>query len=194
MFCMTKGPLAWIKIAKNACTSWQKTLEGNGWCLENLSDYQGRWNEKIWIGFLRDPGIRHTMGVYQFLKNNNLTKILDEPQYSKIVCSLLMDEHTYSIHHMIPYELVTQTNWFIIDHQHFDYEVLVRKFCQQYGVDIPLMPRLNQSSEHDKRLHDRITAIKQQNPSIYGSVMKNYLERDVFLYARANLEQSKFDI
>lgn len=191
---MTKGQLAWIKIAKNACTSWQTALSQDGWNLENLSDYQGKWHEKIWIGFLRDPGVRHTMGVAQILKQLNLTKILDDPEYSKIICSLLMDEHTYSIHHMVPYDLIQQTNWFVIDHRYFDYENLTRRFCKTHGIEIPVIPKLNQSTLADKQIQDKINFIKTQNSSVYGSVMKNYLERDVFLYAKSNYEQSKFDI
>lgn len=194
MFCMTKGPLAWIKIAKNACTSWQTALKQDGWKLENLSDYQGRWHEKIWLGFLRDPGARHTMGVEEFLRRYDIISILDHPLYSKMVCSLLLDEHTYSVHHMVPYELVQQTNWFVIDHPSFDYEDLVGKFCKKYNVQIPKIPRLNQSYESAKQTRQKIDYIKQQNPEIYGSVMKNYLERDVFLYAHANSIQSKFDV
>jgi hypothetical protein len=194
MFCMTNGPLAWIKIAKNACSSWQTALEKDGWKLENLSDYQGRWHEKIWIGFLRDPGVRHTMGVAQFLEKCNLEKILYDPEYAKIVCSLLMDEHTYSVHHMVPYELIQQTNWFVIDHKYFDYEDLTRRFCKRHGIKIPDIPKLNQSSQRRKEMQYKIDEIKAQNSRFYGSVMKNYLERDVFLYARADFEQSKFDI
>lgn len=194
MFCMTKGPLAWIKIAKNACSSWQTALAQDGWRLENLSDYQGRWHEKIWIGFLRDPGVRHTMGVSEFLTRHNLTGILDHSEYSKITCSVLCDEHTYSVHHMVPYELIQQTNWFVIDHRYFDYEDLVRRFCKPYGINIPAMPTLNRSTESMQQIRIKIDFIKEQNTLVYNSVMKNYLERDVFLYARANETQSKFDV
>ena len=193
MYCMTKGPLAWIKISKNACTSWETALGQDGWKLENLSDYQGRWHEKIWIGFLRDPGVRHSMGVAQFLEKHRLEKILNDSNYAKIICSLLVDEHTYSVHHMVPYELVQQTNWFVIDHRYFDYENLVGRFCKKHGIEIPPIPKLNKSSKHKKEMQHKIDTIKAENVAIYNSVMKNYLERDVFLYARANLEQSKFD-
>jgi hypothetical protein len=194
MFCITKGPLAWIKIAKNACSSWQYALTQDGWSLENLSDYQGRWHEKTWFGFLRDPGDRHTMGVAQFLDSNNLLSILDHPVYAKMVCSVLCDEHTYSVHHMVPYELIQQTNWFVIDHAHFDYEDLTRRFCKSYNLQIPPIPNLNQSRDEIKQIRSKIDLIKQQNTAVYGSVMKNYLERDVFLYAKADSSQSKFDV
>ena len=193
MFCLTKNNLAWIKIAKNACSSWQHALENDGWCLENLSDYQGRWHEKIWIGFLRDPDTRHTMGLVQFLSNINLLSILDDPNYCKIVCSLLADEHTYSMHHLIPYELIQITNWFVIDHDHFDYEILVRKFCLQHGITIPAIPRLNQSSDLLNAYKLKIKKIKEENMDIRAKVQKNYLERDVFLYAKANQYQARYD-
>jgi hypothetical protein len=193
MFCMTKGPLAWIKIAKNACTSWQAALAQDGWLLENLSSYQGRWHEKIWLGFLRDPVVRHTMGLSEFLMRYDLTSILDHPVYAKTVCSVLCDEHTYSVHHMVPYELIQQTNWFVMDHRYFDYEDLVRRFCKNYDVNIPAIPRLNQSPEIAKQIRIKIDQIKQQHPEIRESVMKNYYERDVFLYAHANSTQSRFD-
>lgn len=194
MFCLTKNNLAWIKIAKNACSSWQYSLQNDGWALENLSDYQGRWHEKIWFGFLRDPDTRHTMGVVQFLYDVELLHLLDDTQYSKIVCSLLFDEHTYSMHHLIPYELIQLTNWFVIDHEHFDYEKLVRKFCLQHETIIPSIPRLNQSSELLNSYKSKVTAIKNNNPDIRAKAQKNYLERDVFLYAQANQCQSKYDI
>jgi hypothetical protein len=193
MFCITKGPLAWIKIAKNACTSWQVALTQDGWTLENLSDYQGRWQEKTWFAFLRDPGIRHTMGVSEFLLRYNLLDILDHPTWSKAICSVLCDEHTYSVHHMIPYELIQQVNWFVIDHDYYDYENLVRRFCHQHNVALPEIKKLNKSSENVIAIRKRITEIKNQNELIYGSVMKNYLERDVFLYANATQNQVKYD-
>ena len=193
MFCLTKNNLAWIKIAKNACSSWQYVLENDGWRLENLSDYQGRWHEKIWFGFLRDPDTRHTMGLVQFLSSNNLLSILDDPKYSKIVCSLLFDEHTYSMHHLVPYELIQITNWFVIDHEHFDYEILTRKFCLQHGITIPPIPRLNQSSDLANAYKSKIKKIKQDNMDIRAKAQKNYLERDVFLYATASQCQSKYD-
>lgn len=194
MFCLTKDNLAWIKIAKNACTSWEVALSNDGWKLENLSDYQGRWQEKTWFGFLRDPDVRHTMGVVQFLCQTNLLSIIDDEKYSKVVCSLLFDEHTYSIHHLVPYELIKITNWFIIDHKCFNYETLTRNFCQQYGVSIPAIPKLNQSNAINKSYRDKITKIKENNPTICAKAQKNYLERDVFLYANATQEQSKYDI
>lgn len=194
MYCLTKGNLAWIKIAKNACTSWQTALEADGWKLENLSDYQGRWHEKIWFGFLRDPGVRHTMGIVQFLFANNLLELVDNEKYSKIVCSLLLDEHTYSVHHLVPYELIQQTNWFVIDHNYFNYEILVRSFCKQHGIDIPPIPRLNKSNDLKILYKNKVEKIKELNPDISSKAQKNYLERDVFLYAKANQTQSQYDV
>jgi DNA modification methylase len=193
MFCLTKNNLAWIKIAKNACSSWQHALQNDGWSLENLSDYQGRWHEKTWIGFLRDPDTRHTTGIVQFLHNAHLLHILDHPEYSKIVCSLLVDEHTYSMHHLIPYELIQITNWFVIDHAHFNYETLVRNFCQLHGINIPPIARLNQSSELLNFYKLKVKNIKENNLDIRSKAQKNYLERDVFLYARAVQSTSKYD-
>lgn len=194
MFCLTKNNLAWIKIAKNACSSWQDALQNDGWSLENLSDYQGRWHEKTWIGFLRDPLTRHTMGIVQFLHDNQLLQILDHPEYSKIVCSLLVDEHTYSVHHMIPYELIQLTNWFVIDHEYFNYEILVRKFCQQHGINIPPIARLNQSSELENFCKLKVKNIKENNFDITSRAIKNYLERDMFLYRQVIQNQHKYDI
>lgn len=190
---MTKGHLAWIKIAKNACTSWQVALTQDGWTLENLSNYQGRWQEKTWFAFLRDPGVRHTMGISQFLNKYNLLDILDHPTHAKAICSVLCDEHTYSVHHMIPYELIQQVNWFVIDHQYYDYENLVRRFCHHHKVLLPEIKKLNKSTPKINLIRDRITQIKDQNELIYGSVMKNYLERDLFLYADATQDQVKYD-
>ena len=31
MYCLTKDNLAWIKVAKNACTSWEVALSNDGW-------------------------------------------------------------------------------------------------------------------------------------------------------------------
>jgi hypothetical protein len=193
MYCLTKNNLAWIKIAKNACTSWQTALEADGWKLENLSDYQGRWHEKIWFGFLRDPDTRHTMGVVQFLYLVNLLSLLDDQKYSKIASALLYDEHTYSIHHLVPYELIQQTHWFVIDHKYFNYETLVRTFCSDYGITIPPIPVLHKSSEYIKACQSKLTHIKQQNKDIHAKLQRNYLELDNFLYDRASQVQSKYD-
>ena len=63
----------------------------------------------------------------------------------------------------------------------------------QHKVLLPEIKKLNQSPPNINLIRDRIIKIKNQNELIYGSVMKNYLERDVFLYANVTQDQVKYD-
>ena len=156
MYCYTKKNLAWIKIPKNACSSWEHALSNDGWALENLSDYQGRWQEMQWFGFIRDPYVRHTMGISQFLSNNRMTSILDNEDYAKLICAGFWDEHCYTIHHLVPYELIQLTNWFVLDFTPDNYEEHTRNFCNAHGVGLPAIQRFGVSGSLIKEQRKRI--------------------------------------
>ena len=194
MYYLRKNNLAWLKLPKNACSSWEHALSNDGWTTHDLYEYNGNWNDLSWFGFLRDPIARHVMGLEQFLKINKLYDILEHPTYNKIIISAVFDEHTYSIHQLIPEELIKEVTWFIIDHKIFNYEILVKNFCYQHQITIPAIPRLNVSSTQSTDIKTRIINLQNKNTDIHNKLIKNYLQRDLQLYSKATLEQSKFDI
>jgi hypothetical protein len=189
----TNGKLAWLKIAKNACSSWSSLFDGLGWQYEDLYSPSVPLSDLKFFGFLRDPDVRHNMGVAQYIKSEKLQSLLEDSQYQRLCASACFDEHSYSIHSQIPSDVIDSTEWFVMDHEHFDYETLVRNFLRSHSVDLPPVPRLNRSSDHLKLIQKRVGELKTQYPDQHAKLAKNFLGADLKLYRTKIKEQHIWD-
>ena len=191
---MSKGQVSWIKIAKNASQSWMHALEQDGWVTEDIRRYDGRWNERVWFGLLRDPVYRHTVGVAHYLFYHKLGSLLKNKKFSSLLCSGVFDEHSYSVHHLIPHELITQAHWFIIDQENYDYVELVRNLCSKFDVSIPdTIPIENEGANKAVNFREVIDEIKEKNPDLRYRLEKNFLQRDIDLYWKWSAMQYLYD-
>ena len=107
--------------------------------------------------------------------------------------SAVFDEHTYNIHSMVPSDIIKRTNWFVMDHQHYDYEQLVRNFLQQHDVTLPPVPRINVSLDKNKKLQMQINELKIKHYNSHQKLAKNFLGSDLRLYRTQILNQHIWD-
>lgn len=189
MYFYTNGNVAWLKIAKNACMSWASTFDKLGWQQQDLYIPDQPIDHLQFFGFLRDPDHRHTMGLVQYLNNEKLEHLVDDPWFQRLLISAVFDEHTYNIHSMIPSRIIDRTTWFIMDHDQYDYHNLVKNYLQQHHVVLPDIPRLNVSSTKNKQLQTRINDLKVQNYNAHQKLAKNFLGADLRLYRTQLLNQ-----
>ena len=193
MYFYTNGKLAYLKIPKNACMSWAHVLDNLGWEEQDLYIPRQPLDDLVFFGLLREPDRRHTQGLAQYLKNQKLEHLLKDEFFQRILVSAVFDEHTYNIHSMIPSDIIKRTNWFIIDHQHYNYEQLVRNFLQQHNVDLPPVPRINVSSDQHKQLQTKINELKIKHHDSHQKLAKNFLGSDLRLYRTQILNQHIWD-
>ena len=193
MYFITNGKIAYLKIAKNACSSWEHVLTQMGWETQDLYIPKQPLDDLIFFGLLRDPDDRHTRGIVQYLTNEKLEHCLDSEFFQRLVVSAVFDEHSYNIHSMIPSEIIGRTNWFIIDHSIYDYEKLVRNFLQQHNITLPVVPRINVSDSTQKNLQNKIKDLKLKHNQSYQKLAKNFLGADLRLYRTQILNQHIWD-
>ena len=189
----TNGKIAWLKIPKNACMSWSKALESMGWWEEDLYIPNTDLSSLEFFALIQDPENRHTSGAAQYIRNNELYSLLDDVNYQSLLVSACFDEHTYTIHSMVPDSIIKRTTWFVMDHVHFDYEKLVKNYLEHRGIDLPAVPRLNQSTAQHKLLKQKIANLKQQYPEQHAKLTKNFIGADLRLYRTQTLIQSQWD-
>lgn len=189
----TNGHLAWLTIAKNACTSWSQVFSDMAWRREDLYSPSTPLNELKFFGFLRDPDVRHDMGVAQYLYTEHLESLLIDLKYQRLCASAVFDEHSYSIHSSMPSQVLDSATWFVMDHKYYDYENLVRNFLKSHGIDLPLIPKLNQSSPQLKLLQNQVAELKKQYPDQHAKLAKNFLAADLKLYRTVIQQQHIWD-
>lgn len=194
MYFITNGHLAYLKIAKNACSSWEQVLTGLGWKTQDLYIPDQPLDDLIFFGLLREPDDRHTRGVVQYLINENLVHLLKDENFQRLLVSAVFDEHSYNIHSMVPSEIIKRTNWFIIDHKQYNYEQLVRNFLRQHNVDLPPVPKMNVSPPQWKELQSQVNDLKVKYHDSHQKLAKNFLGADLRLYRTQTLTQNRWDI
>lgn len=190
MYFYHNNKLAWLQIQKNACSSWSRAFADAGWQKEDLHSPITDLNNLNFFGFLRQPYNRHIKGVAQFLFDSGLTELLDDKNYSRLLITGVYDEHTLSVSHLLPESIVNRTTFFIMDHDHYDYNVLVHNFLKYHNVNpVTCTYQLNESNESRRALYEKIKKLRDSNLDVFNKLAKNFFERDIALYHRHSLIQ-----
>lgn len=185
--------VAWLSIAKNACRSWERVFDDLGWQKEDLFRPTVDIQQLEFFGLLRWPTIRHTMGVIEYLEQTGQLELLHNIQVNRLLVSAVFDQHSYTVSHMIPADIVQRTRWFIIDQSYYNYEVLVKNYLHSHGIEITIpVPRI--STTWSKMVQSRIelTQLKQQWPEEEARLAKNFLDAHMQLYRQHQALQSQW--
>jgi hypothetical protein len=106
--------LVYIPVSKNASTSFtflfEKTLHWSRILTENID-----WENDIVFAHIQNPYNRHIKGTFQFLQQNNLLNIIDDPKFAFLVSSACFDQHSYPLSYMFNNH-VNQIQWIPLDH------------------------------------------------------------------------------
>lgn len=184
MFFYTNEKLAWLSIPKNASTSLAEIF-GNqlGWQRHNLYRTKLDLDQLDFFACLRDPDVRHTIGVAQYLTAQNLTGILTD--YPKILACAIFDEHSMPLHFMVPQTLLDRCTFFVIDDPRSPWPDHLVSWLSRRGVELPgPIPMRNSSRDSHDALRQRITEMKREFPVLHNKLTKWALERDIMLYRR----------
>lgn len=188
----TNGRLAWLSVLKNACSSYGHVFSELGWQPHDLYTTKIDPDSLIWLGLLRDPNVRHSMGVVQYLMEQKLEACLDEPLCHPFLTSACLDAHSMPVTSQIPENIVNRAHWFVMDHPVYDYEKLLRNFLRNHRFELPPVPRINQSHPGKKLLQQRLDQIKAQNPDSYNR-LQMVLGADLRLYRHRLQMQHLYD-
>lgn len=183
MYFHHNGSVAWISIAKNACSSWAWVFDRLGWVKEDLFNSDTNLENLTFFGFLRNPEYRHTMGVVEYLKKTDQQQLLYDTSVNKLFVSAVFDQHSYSVSQMIPDSILNRTTFFIIDQTYYNYETLVKRFLNHHGVTIDFeIPRIYTAEESIKTMRQKLQELKITYPEAHGFLTKNFLDCDCRLY------------
>lgn len=184
MFFYTNQKLAWLSIPKNASTSLTQVFGDQlGWQRQDLYDPTIDLDNLEFFGCLRDPDVRHTVGVAQFLTTQKLTWLVNF--YPKILACSILDEHSMPLHFLIPQPVLDRCTFFLIDGPQTPWPNHLISWLSRRGVELPgPIPSLNSSRDSHEELRQRITDIKQRFPVLHNKLMKWALARDRLLYRK----------
>jgi hypothetical protein len=94
---------------------------------------------------------------------------------------------------MIPDSIIKKTTWFILDHEIFNYETLVKNYLKKHNVVVQSVPKLNISSPEKNRLKEKIQHLKKHYHHSHSKLSKNFLGADLRLYRTQILNQHLWD-
>ena len=182
----TNNRLAWLRVLKNGSSSYAFLFEQLGWEKHDLYKTKIDPASLTWFGLLRDPNVRHSMGIVQYLMEQQLQACIDEPLCHPLLTSACLDAHSMPITAQIPESIVQRAHWFVIDHNRYNHEDLLRNFLRSHKFELPKVPRLHTSTEEKKILQQRVEDLKRNNRIAYDK-LQMVLGADLKLY-RTRLE------
>jgi hypothetical protein len=186
--------LAWISIAKNACTSWQHVFDNLGWIKEDLFNPQVDLAQLKFFGFLREPQKRHTMGIVEYLCKTNQRQLLNDEKVNRLFVSAVFDQHSYSVCQMIPDSILDRTTFFALDQTYYNYETLLKNFLDEHGVQLTQdIPRLWAAEQDKREMRTQLDSLKLQHLEDNAYLVKNFLDRDMILYRQTLWLQSRWN-
>jgi hypothetical protein len=182
VFFYTNQKLAWLSIPKNASTSLNEVFgQQLGWQRQNLYRPSIDLDSLEFFACIRDPDVRHTMGVAQYLCAQDLTGILTD--YPNLLACAIFDEHSMPLHFLIPQTVLDRCTFFVIDDPRSPWPDHLVSWLSRRGVEVPgSIPSLNSSRDKHESLRRHITEIKQRSPILHNKLTKWALERDIILY------------
>jgi hypothetical protein len=161
--------LAYLPITKNASTTFTDFFKSRNWALTQL-DLLPR--EIKVFGHFRDPIERHFKGTAEFLMQNQLEHLVDDPTWQQIYTQSVMDMHSMPITWALGerYKLI---HWIPI-HKQIPTVLLTQKWLNANGFDCNIENLLwknigsdNKLSLYHKLQHLHQTIRKNDSLSFY---------------------------
>lgn len=188
----TNGRLAWLRVLKNASSSYARVFEDLDWELHDLYKTKIDTDSLTWFGLLRDPNVRHSMGIVQYLMEQSLQACLDEPLCHPLLTSACLDAHSMPITAQIPESIVHRAHWFVLDHPTYDHERLLRNFLRTHKFELPPVPRIHESTAEKRQMQQRIEELKKANTMAWYK-LQMVLGADLKLYRHRLQMQHLYD-
>jgi hypothetical protein len=154
--------LGYLPITKNASTTFTNFFRDRGWqeCqLDQIPD-----SVKI-FGHFQDPINRHFKGVAEFLYQNSMTHLVDDPSWQKIFTHSVMDIHSMPISWALG-DRVHRIKWIPI-HRSINTGLLTQRWleAQDFVCDMESVVWGNQSGDDKLCLHHHLRHLYQTQPN-----------------------------
>jgi hypothetical protein len=151
------GSVGYVPIAKNASTTYTQLFAGIGWTRTQL-DLLDAGIEIF--GHFRDPIERHFAGTAEFLCQNHITHLVEDPVWQQMWVRAVMDMHSYPVTWSMGSH-AQRCHW-IPMHKQLDVDLLTRKYLAQHGITLGEIPHLNTSEPFKQQLHRRLQELHPQ--------------------------------
>jgi hypothetical protein len=155
--------LVYIPIYKNAATSYE-VLFGNVLNWPTFLSEDIDWSNDTVFAHISNPYERHLRGTTQFLYQNQLTSVIDDPRFEKFLSSGYFDHHSYPLTLMFG-DNIKKIKWLPLDHPTIQSNTITCSFLQEHGIVITedQIPNMNVSSPDQKNILDRIRKICEKH-------------------------------
>lgn len=148
---------------------------------ETISVKDINWDKHYVFSHLINPATRHLKGLVEALIQYNLQDLVDDERFNILLGHCVFDIHSYPIVNTFGESNCRKIDWVLLDSP-VSANVLTNKLLKNIGVDIELnsFPKINQSSNLEKILFEKIEKIRKNCTSIYGFYLRDfYLYKDV---------------
>lgn len=149
-----QGPVAYVPIAKNASTTFTKLFSEQGWTRTQL-DLLDPAVELF--GHFRDPIQRHFLGTAEFLDQNHISHLIDDPAWQQVWARAVMDIHGYPVTWSMGSH-AQRCHW-IPMHERLDVSSLTRLHLSRYGITLGEIPKYNASRPFKQQLYQRLVQL-----------------------------------
>jgi hypothetical protein len=150
------GDLAYVPITKNASTTYTQLFAGLGWKRTQLDLIS---TDIKLFGHFRDPIQRHFQGTAEFLIQNSITRLMDDPAWQQVWAKAVMDMHSYPVTWAMG-DHARRCHWIPI-HEKLDTDALTKKYLASHGVKVDHIPWLNVRPWH-KKISSRLMELHKQ--------------------------------
>ena len=148
------GPVGYVPVTKNASTTFTRLFADMGWTQTQLDLI----DPTIEIfGHFRNPIERHFRGTAEFLVQNSILHLVEDPRWQQVWVRAVMDIHSYPVTWAMG-EHVRRCHWIPMAKQ-LDVDLLTRKHLSRYDIKIPKISWLNESNLDKKRLYNRLVEL-----------------------------------
>ena len=122
------------------------------------------WDNDIVIAHITHPYTRHLRGTAQFLEQNGLVSVIDDPKFNKFLIAGYFDHHSYPLTRMFG-DKVWKINWLVLDHPTISGNTITCCFLKKHGIDLDenQIPHANTSNHRKKLLLTRIKTLCEDN-------------------------------
>ena len=176
--------LVYIPITKHASSSYIELFRNQlNW--EPIQTDEIDWANNHVFSHLLHPYTRHLKGITECIQKYDLTELLDNKKFLKLLGTAVFDLHSYPLSTVFGDQLY-KIDWLLLDHYEVSGDHLTVKFLEYHNIKINEedIPKLHTRSKELSHVLDKISKIRDQN-DLTGTLTYFY-DQDVVLYALVN--------
>ena len=175
--------LVYIPITKHASTSYTQLFRDQlSW--QSIQSDEIDWDVDHVFAHLMQPYERHLKGITECLVKYNLTELVNNNNFLKLLGTAVFDLHSYPLSFAFG-DNFYKVDWILLDDANVSGDAVTKKLLASYGIIVDSIPKLHETTDPGKKqLLEKIRKIRDTN-DLTGTLTYFY-EQDVVLYDRVN--------